>query len=155
MIRTVPIPTSVNRLAAAYSVTPGCMSYQNPNTGLWETLPSYDVNGNLLPAANCNFGDGQSIDSPLPDDPGLQNALELFAASGRDAANQQALNSATNPASLVLANSLMSGNIPSPLPGLGLTIPDPVKNWLEIAAIAAIAYFVLVPSARESRRSRA
>ena len=133
----------IRRLGDSLEMTPGCVQYQDLNTGQWISDPS-------SPA--CGAG-------TLPDDPEGAGAVQEFAASTSAASSNAALNASAPPASLVLAQSLMSGNIPSPLPGLGLTVPLPnipnLTNYLIIAAVAIAALFMITESqSSPSRRSR-
>jgi len=80
--------------------------------------------------SNPEYGAGGGF----PMDPGADAELAEWAAATNAAANRDALNAGSRPASLVLAESMMAGNIPSPLPGLGITVPDPMKKWLLIGA---------------------
>lgn len=112
---------SFNRLGQL-EISQGCIQYQDPNTGLWIS----DANS---PA--CGSGTGGA---GLPADPGAGEALSEWSDLYTATANSSALNAGKS-ASLVLAEALMAGNIPSPLPGLGVTVPDPTKKWLMIGAV--------------------
>lgn len=133
MIHTIAIPRG--RLGQL-EISQGCIEYQDPETGEWIS----DAN-----SPGCGAG--------LPADPGAQQAVQDFASSTTSAANAAALNAASQPASLVLAQSLMNGNVPSPLPGLGITVPNPVKDYLTIAVIALFALFMFSDQTPQ-RRSR-
>lgn len=136
MIQTVPIPPlRVNRIGQM-EISQGCIAYQDPNTGLWISDPN----------TPCGNGAGGLV----PFDPGAGDAVAQWAAASNAAANSAALNASSDPASLVLAESLMAGNIPSPLPGLGVTVPDPMKKWLLIGA-AVLGGVVLFQSGGRSR----
>jgi len=73
----------------------------------------------------------------LPGDPGELQALQDWARGTQSDISEAGLNQ------LVLAQSLNAGNIPSPLPGLGLTIPDPLKKWLLIGGAVVLGITVL------------
>ncbi len=130
MIRTVTIPRLLSNRIGQLQMSAGCIQYQDPNTGLWISDPG-------SPACGAGSGGDQ-----LPADPGGADAVAIWAAASNAAANEAALNASTRPASLVLAQSLMSGNIPSPLPGLGVTIPDPMKKYLLYGALAVAILYI-------------
>lgn len=122
-----------------------CLETFNTDTQSWELVAGSDP--------SCETGAGTEPYASGSGDSGEGAAVADFAAANTAAANQAALN-ASSPSSLVLAQSLMSGNIPSPLPGLGLTVPNPVTKWLLIAGIALAAVFVLSEAPAPARRSR-
>jgi len=73
----------------------------------------------------------------FPGDPGEAQALQDWARGTQSDISTAGLNQ------LVLAQSLNAGNVPSPLPGLGLTIPNPGKNWLLIGGAVLLGIAVL------------
>lgn len=126
MIRAVAIPPlAVNRIGQLV-MSQGCVQYQDPTTGLWVSDPN-------TPACGSGSGGDQ-----LPGDPGAGGALSDWASAQSQASSQQSLQQSgvTSP-SFALAESLFGGNVPSPLPGLGLiTVPDPLKKFLIWGAVA-------------------
>lgn len=134
MIRSVPIPRTVSRMGDL-QMSQGCVTYQDPNTGLWV------ADGNT----NCNQGDGSAPDSPILTDAGAASALATWAVQSSQTSASEAATASLPLPSLVLAESLMSGNIPSPLPGLGLTIPASTTRWLLIG-LAVVGGLLLLDS---------
>ena len=143
MIRTVSIPRL--RGLGDLEISQGCVQYLDPTTGLYVSDPS----------TPCPPGSGGA----LPDDTGAAAAVAADAAAQAQAGSILALqqSGATSP-SLVLAQSLMSGNVPSPLPGLGFTMPASVATWFWPVMIGAIALLLFTTSEPASytttRRSR-
>jgi hypothetical protein len=137
MIRTVRIPTRVSRLGQSSS----SITYYGSTCTVVDPITG-------LCMSDVALGDESN---PLPEDYGSGAAVGAWADSYNARANAALLNAAQTPASLVLANSLMSGNIPSPLPGLGLSVPDPLKKYLFWGAVAAGILFLSGGSSRGSR----
>jgi len=93
--------------------------------------------------ADAFFGDESNTPSGgtgLPGDSGELQALQEWARGTQSDISESGLRQQQQ---LVLAESLNAGNIPSPLPGLGLTIPDPLKNWLLIGGAVLLGIAVL------------
>ncbi len=140
MIRTVRIPRlTMNRIGQ----TTETISY------LASTCTQVD------PATGLCIGDVLLGDAtnPLPADPGAGAALSDYAAGQRAAAAAAALQQSgvSQPASFAIAQSLMAGNIPSPLPGLGVTFSDPFRKFLLIGT-AVVAGLILLDDRKASRR---
>jgi hypothetical protein len=108
-------PDSANSSAISY-IASTCQ--QHNATGL--------CIGDVLLADPSNPATGQGS-GEFADDTGDGSALETWAA----AQQQQNATDAANLGIQIGARSLFAGNIPSPLPGLGLTVPIP-KPWLWI-----------------------
>lgn len=139
MIRTVAIPRTAGRLAQTLEQSMGCIAYQDPTTGLWTA----DANT----AAMCTPGDGSSSAAPLVADPGLNTALQEFADSTKAQSSSAALNSLMLNSPLSLSPSTHGQTNPLPGPGLGLvTVPDPLKKYLEIAAGILVAFILFAPN---------
>jgi hypothetical protein len=137
MIRAVHSSHRSSRMGQSITMTPGCISYLDPTSGLYLADPGTSCGG---------AGDGSGPDSPLPADPGAVQTLADYTAAQAGSANSDVLNAQQQVPSLVLAESLMSGNIPSPLPGLGLTVPLPtvtVPSWIKWALLAGAAVVVV------------
>ncbi len=94
--------------------------------------------GDVFFADESNTAGGGGFPGP---DAGEAQAVADWAASQR----QQSDTDAVNNAWLVLAQSFNSGNIPSPIPGLGLNVPmkTTTRNWLLIGGAALVAVLVL------------
>lgn len=135
MIRTVRIPTGVSRLASPHLRLNRIGQSDASVTYLASTCTVTDpVTGLCLP--DVYLGDSSN---PLPGDPGAGSAVADWALGQGSYASNAALNQSgvARPASFSIAESLMAGNIPSPLPGVGVTVPEPFKKYLLYGLVAA------------------
>lgn len=134
MIRNVRIP----RMRGTLVTTMGCVTYQDPTTGLWIA----DSNT----SANCTPGDGSTFANPVVADPGLESALQSFAAATNAQSSTDALNSIS-----LFSTSGNPASSPIPGPGLGLiTLPNSWQTILKWAA-AGLAAFLILGHTRSSR----
>ena len=127
MIRSV-LSQRPSRMGQQMIVSQGCISYQDPDTGLYLADPG----------TPCDAGDGSGPDSPLPSDPGAQAALSDYTASQMAQQNSLILNTGL-PATINQTSQAATG---LGLPGV---IPSPFTfpSWVKWAVLAGVGLVVV------------